>query len=372
MEENKKQIISRFKSLFEREYVIPFASGTQALSFVIEASTNSEAHVGISDANCVNVLQAVLYSGRRPVILPTDLAGNICLKKLQNIKLDAIVGVSQFASLTNRRSLKKYCDINGLRYIDDCCRNYFIPLTESDKKNFIDPTIISFGAGKIIQNNSGGAIVLTNSKPLFEKLCIVVNKYKQGKFEHSKDAHKALSDQHTLLYNLYYKLGRFADDLNLKTTKELETQISSYKKKLLSLRQDFIIQKFEGFEVGFEDKVKFFHTHEKPLKYMGDQLIEFLSNKVQDTLVFERIGNETYWRPSALIPRRRNELMIYLWNKGYSVSSWPAPLHIFFGEYFEGAITAESKTFFDSIVNFDIRQPNAKAYISEILNFLNR
>ena len=365
-----KNVSLKLQHSFRKDNIILFASGTQALSFLIESATSNNAKVGISNANCVNVLQAIICSGREPIILPNDEDGNIQFEAMQSIELNAVIGVNQFNSNYCRRRIKTFCDAKGILYIDDCCRNYFIPEKEADSEYFIDPTVISFGEGKILQNKSGGAVVLTNNSTLAQALIENRSKYLKNKNLDASFLEK-LSKDHTYLYNHIFGLSfSNKDNQDIHPTK-FKKKLKSYKHHILNSAPSILNAPCPIFDQEFEYKLENFKEIERDQRENGDKLLRYLKGLNKDIKIFERSKQETYWRPSARMPNMRNDLMRHIWSDGYSISSWPAPLDIFFEEFLPRKPFQSSSLFFEEIVNFDTRQSNIEHYMSNITSFFD-
>ena len=313
--------------------MILFASGTQALSFLIESATSNNAKVGISNANCVNVLQAIICSGREPIILPNDEDGNIQFEAMQSIELNAVIGVNQFNSNYCRRRIKKLFVMLKVSSISTIA----VGIILFQKKRlipeyFIDPTVISFGKGKILQNKSGGAVVLTNNSTLAQALIENRSKHLKNKNLDASFLEK-LSKDHTNLYNHIFGLSfSNKDNQDIHPTK-FKKKLKSYKHHILNSAPSILNAPCPIFDQEFEYKIENFKIIERDQRENGDKLLRYLKGLNKDIKIFERSKQETYWRPSARMPNMRNDLMRHIWSDGYSISSWPAPLDIFFEEF---------------------------------------
>ncbi|MDX2136948.1 MAG: DegT/DnrJ/EryC1/StrS family aminotransferase [Chloroflexota bacterium] len=131
--------------------------------------------VGIPANTCYVVLWAVLHAGCRPVLLDIDpLTGNLPLEPQTNGELlSAIIPCHMYGITAPLAAICCWAKTQGVIVIEDAALAYGAIADGKPAGAWGDVSVYSFGAGKIVDNGVGGA-VLTNDMRLAAEIERVV------------------------------------------------------------------------------------------------------------------------------------------------------------------------------------------------------
>jgi len=312
-----------------RKYCCLVGNGTTALTIALMSLGIRGGNVAIPTAVCPNVVMAAYFSGNKPIYLDIDPVNlGLSYEALCDCKekIDAVVAVHAYGSICDIERLQRYCDDSDIPLVEDAAVAMGAVSGDRPVGSFGKVSILSFGAGKIISVNHGGAI-LTDDIDLYQKICIVENGLSSSD---SNDEH--LIDQfgryHTKLYNEHYGKDhwKFSDE---------------FKKKALSLRPNYLSR----FDIAYADLIV------NELTFLGNNLSSrrekaciladlFSKNNPNGIKLNAPTAGSAHWRFNVFISEGRNRVLKSLLRKGYRISSWFPPAD----QFFEGRRNAHSSS----------------------------
>jgi len=320
--------------------------------------------VGIPNNVCINIPIAIKMSGCASIqyIDVSEDDWNIDITDLEKYinSIDVLILVHSFGVVS--RQLTKICELcqkHNVPIIEDCATAQGSKTVNGQPiGQFGEVSVFSFGSGKIIDIEHGGAI-LTNNKSLFNEI-VRQNNTLPPYISRNKEIVSALGQLHTQLYNKYYFEGKFALGKD------------EFLKKLKSITPYFLYQ--------FDDKYseilsKHLSNLDKNLSHRL-KIVELFKSYLRgcdEIEIIEHPINTTYWRLNLRVKKNRDDLFKFLLSKKYKVSSWYPPTNVLF-ENIENQ-TTNCQIIGDSIINLWINQEADESYVfqisNDILNFYN-
>lgn len=345
--------------LHEREYTRVSGNATTGLVLALKSLGIQNKKIAIPDAVCFQVAVAVILSGNHPFFIDInlkDFGPSIAHLEEHINEIGAVIAVHNFGMM---------CDIEA---IENLCKEHHVPLIEdlavaqgahlaSGKKagSFGDVSVVSFGAGKIIDIDHGGAI-MTNNSDLFQEICELDEKL--GPLNSSmKEEIDRIGSFHTKVYNELYISSLLPEKANV---------FLDYASKGWSA---FIARKSEDFS---EDRLM------KSLKGLSDNLEKRRSNyheierKFEDSEEIKMMHfpeGSAIWRAGLFI-HNRDKVLRELLNKGIRISSWHPPAHQFFGFDLRG--NQSSIEVGDRILNIWVNEDFSSEYLNQIISVIQK
>lgn len=376
------EAIGLLKEMHQREHGIMTGSGTSALVLALWALGLHGKRIAIPCGVCYSVPLAVYLSGNEPVYLDIDREtlslseGELYRNqgkpkpKLLTVpsigivgvryptepaQFDAAIAVHNYGARCDIEGIAEFCTKAGLSLIEDCC----VALGAEDIGHWGDLSVFSFGRGKILDAQYGGA-VLSDDKSMVAEMELMQKVMARHNFTESYRASSHLSGFHTRLYNRYY---------------------GTDKRRLAIFGRVARTLGFDGLwfpEVWFYDKPG----------YYEEQLCEKLSGLRENVFrrrhgwddlwiklaqcfdIFQPPIGSVDWRFNFFVPERRDELMRHLHAKGYKASSWHPPADIFFREREGPSTTPVADEIGNTILNLWVDDAYVDGVSEEILRWL--
>lgn len=341
-------------SMHNRKYCLLTGNGTTSIYLAIKALNLKNKKIAIPNNTCMNVVLPIYFTGNQPVFLDIDRDSlDINYTELRKKKFDAIIAVHLYGNPCKIKKIEKLCKERNIYLIEDNALAQGIKINKNPTGSFGDISILSFGAGKTIDIGHGGA-VMTNNKKLFFKmklLCKELKSYsKENQFEISN-----LGLEYKRIYNINY-----GNNLNNYQQKFKRLAVSKKKYLLYKYSREYDNKLFLKLSK-IKDLVKnrqinalylFKILKEKDIKYLDFPII---------------YKNSTFWRFNILINKKRNDLLSYLLEKKYFVSSWYPSLDLLFEQRMTNRDTNSDKIA-KKILNIWTNEQINKNYLDSIAN----
>jgi dTDP-4-amino-4,6-dideoxygalactose transaminase len=348
----------RLATQHEKKYCLLTASATAGLVVALRAAGLSAVHVGIPNGVCLNVPLAVLYSGNIPVYLDIDPRTlGLQVSELEGVspKLAAVIAVHAYGYVCDIKAIASWCHANSVFLIEDAAAAMGARVDGKPVGSHGDVSVLSFGAGKIIDAGSGGAL-LTNDSDLYAELCRLELGLPTGGTDEAEMGIREFSRYHTALYNAHY-----GKDLNTHAPacriRALELQSSFMRKAqpdLFAPKALFALDTLTGNLV----------RRNKRSTYLRGQ---FSGHTKRGLIPFSPPPGSVIWRFSLLVERNRDPLLRMLLNRGLKVSSWYPSSDLFLEERsVSGVHTPNSDRIGDTILNIWVNDEVEDAYLAQI------
>jgi perosamine synthetase len=164
--EKFEQKVCRF---FETKYAIAVSSGTSALHLALLAlGVDENSEVIIPSFTCAALLNAILYTRAKPVIVDVDLDDfNIDFKEVKKYiskKTKAIIVPHMFGYPA--KNIKEIIEL-GIPVIEDTTQSIGAKIDGEMVGKFGIINVLSFYATKLITTFGEGGIILTNNKKIY-------------------------------------------------------------------------------------------------------------------------------------------------------------------------------------------------------------
>ena len=308
-ESDISNINKELSSMFDKEYVRFTQNGTTGIWALLKALDFKEKKIILPVNICFVVPCAVVLSGNTPVFVDIDSSFSASPDLLEKINDPDIAAMIYPYNNGNIGQLDRIIDISNEKnwvLIEDTCQSLGAKYDGKYVGSFSDYSFTSFGQGKILDANGGGAVAV-NDSALFSE----INKIIDGISPSS-----TISD---LLNNSFGSFYRSAVD-------SIENDLDiNYLGKAISFSFK------DGLIVGLN---------------MEPRIIKFLSNEIRNiddyvevrsrnasyyqslinhpcVKVLSHSSGSVYWRQNILVPKEsRGNLMKYLDNNNIKVSKY--------------------------------------------------
>jgi len=294
-------------------------NGTSGIALALQALGVCGGNVAIPTNVCPNVPMAVYFSGNKPVYLDIDREtlglSMVALQQCQ-FTLDAVIGVHAYGSVCSMDKLAAYCASRGIPLIEDAAVAQGAICGSRPVGSMGDVSILSFGAGKIIDIGHGGAI-LTNDGDLSRELARLISDLPiSERCDYEEIAR--FGTYHTRLYNTHYATGEWSF-------------APEFKKRALLLRESVLTRFDDTYREILKGKLESLGVNIKRREDKAHWAAEMLSRERTDWMkVHLPAKGSVYWRLNLLFSQRRDLILKTILNQSMPISSWFPPVEPFF------------------------------------------
>eukprot|EP01047_Picozoa_sp_COSAG01_P015191 COSAG01_NODE_755_length_13819_cov_130.671939_15_plen_362_part_00 len=342
-----------------RRYGLFTGSGTSAIVYGLKALGLENKRVAIPANVCINVPLAVFFSKNIPVFLDIELDHlGISINELNKTSVDAIIAVHSFGVPTNIIELCEFAAQQNIPIIEDACLVQGHQINHQELGQFGDISILSFGAGKVI-NIGGGGCILTNNKVLHQN---IINEMKtQQQHQHyypiGFESDDELSHEFTTLYNniLFKKYPKFNEQFIIKAI----NSFNAFNHEFNEDNAGLLIEKLAKLDEEKQQRQANYELFQNAIFELGHPNIQILDS----------IFGKSLWRFNVLVENNRNELLKRGLELGLNISSWQPII----SKYFNSEIEAPISDLIDrQVLNFwiDPAIKNYNEYINSCISML--
>jgi dTDP-4-amino-4,6-dideoxygalactose transaminase len=339
-----------------REYAVMVGNATMGIALTLKAAGIIGKKVAIPNNVCINVPMAVMFSGNEPVYI------DICKddygldpERLVTVieEVDAVIAVHSYGYPCKIQRIEQLCEQSGTFLIEDLAVAQGAEIDGKMAGGFGNVSIISFGAGKIIDVGHGGVILTDNYELLLDikHLLEVVSTVMQK----NKEVIEMFGSQHTKLYNKYYNHSMDeVPELLGKAMKPLENQ---YQYQFDKRYSDHILSAL----VSLSDNL--YRRVDKYEKFY-DVFCQYNTDIVETIALPEGAAP---WRFNILVKKGRDTILRQLILQKKKISSWhPSVDHFLEHRCKSGVDTPVSDWLGDIILNMWINDDVDDRYINNI------
>jgi dTDP-4-amino-4,6-dideoxygalactose transaminase len=182
------------------KHAIGVASGTDALHLALAAAGISKGDEVITTPfTFIATAEAIAYVGATPVFVDIDKdTFNIDLDQVKaaiNDKTRAVIPVHLFGQPVDMPSLKKLCDDNNLKIIEDCAQSFGAHINGQQTGSFGNAGAFSFFPSKNLGCYGDGGLISTNSDKMAEDIRVLRNHGSTKQYHHTVIGYNSRLDE---------------------------------------------------------------------------------------------------------------------------------------------------------------------------------
>ncbi len=341
------------QQMHQRTHVQLTASGTSALVLSCQVLGLSGKRVAIPNNVCISVSLAVFAAGATPLFLdaePTSQGLSLSGLMKHRDDYDGVIAVHNYGAVCDIVRIAEFCKAEGKVLIEDCAVAQGAMAQGVPVGSFGDISILSFGAGKIVDVGYGGA-VMTNSATIDSAVAACIGDLASG-----RDARIDLDDishYHTDLYNRWYgvsmdDLARFAERGHVNAAG--------------------VVAAFDpDYEEAVERETRALARNIAARRDRAEQFATALEGASPLIDVFTPPAGSVYWRFCIFIDSGRDMLLKCLLKKRYKVSSWhPSADRFWAPRRTQAPCTPVSDAAGDRILNLWVNREVDDEYVDSI------
>lgn len=330
-------------------------SGTNSIYLALKALGLNNSPIAVPNNVCYSVPIGVLLSGNYPVYIDVELSQfglSIDSLKMHLSKIKAVIAVHAFGNVSNIEAIQSFCKTNHIPLIEDCATAL------GSRKNGIltggygDITIYSFGAGKIIDVDHGGA-VSTNDPKLANELN-ALNRGLPLFSSSNREGIKQVGSTYKKLYNTYFLSGQF-------------DHLADFRSVFDSNQDHFLFQFSPVYAPILLRELSNLESNIISRRNNADNIYDLLKEDSNIILPVPDYGS-AIWRFNAFINNGRNELFKQLIKKNYKVSTWFPSISQFFNQHEDTIHTPNSDWVGGHILNLWVNSDIDDNYIKNVCN----
>lgn len=354
------QLEDKLCHLHQKEYSYVVGNATIGIYLILKALGISNKRIALPNNICFNVPFAILFSDNIPVFLDSssdDLGLSIAgLKKNKN-NIDIVLTNHAYGSICNIDEIVSFCRNNNKFIIEDFAVAQGAKLHNIPVGSFGDVSIVSFGAGKIISINHGGAI-LSNDIKIIKEIKAVEKTFPQYSVRMGNDI-AFLAQNIRNLYNQYYGTEYWKHEINFyDIAKEFK---SSFFFKFSRKYETILLEKLTNLPNNIMKR----NAKAEILSKL------FQEENSENINIFTPSDGSVYWRFNIFVKKNRNELLKYLLKKKYPISSWYPSVNVLFDRRLEmngnKIQTPHSDKVGDEIINIWVNEEVDNNYLENIV-----
>jgi dTDP-4-amino-4,6-dideoxygalactose transaminase len=331
------------------------SSATTGIYLALGAAGITGQPVGIPNGVCVNVALAVLFSGNTPVYLDIDrshLGIAMSAVREERRSLAAIIAVHAYGCICQIEELAQWCRASGTFLIEDLAVAQGAQFAGRPAGAWGDVSVMSFGAGKIIDVGGGGA-VLADDRALVAEMVNLEAHLPVASVD-DVAAVDEVSAFHTALYNASY-----GTDLN--------RHAAAFRQKALEAKRGFICgsqgEHAEAVLLELDRLADNLAQRERRARYLCDRF----SNQGGGALsVWQPREGSVYWRLNLFASSGRDLALRTLLAQHYRISSWYPSVDLFLDDReTSGVCTPVSDEVGDTILNLWVNDEVDADYLAQ-------
>jgi dTDP-4-amino-4,6-dideoxygalactose transaminase len=287
---------------YEKEYVLLTGNATAGIYLTLKALGLENKKVAMPNNVCINVPMAIKFSGNLPVYLDiaADSLGLSTASLQKNIReADALIAVHNYGSTCEIQEIKIICENNSIPLIEDFAVAQGATLGNKPVGSFGDISIVSFGAGKIIDSGHGGAI-LTNDKEIYSKIIKIEKQFVNCSKENLERINQ-FSKHYKHIYNKFY-YGR-----------DMTKPVLAFQEIIKNMKNVFLFKFDNDFRPAIFDGLKNLESNIRSRYEKAQKIKERLKNlSCHQLRVFEPSHGSVYWRFNIFNENNRDSLIKFL------------------------------------------------------------
>lgn len=354
----KDHLINLLCKNHKKKYCLLTGNATTALYLNLKSLPSKVKKIGIINNSCIHVPLSIILAKKEIVFIDINLRNfSFDLVDLKKKKVDALIAIHSYGYKCDIVKIKNYAKKNNIFLIEDLAVAQGLDFkSKTPVGSFGDTSILSFGAGKVI-NAGGGGAVLTNDHRLYKKLLFLNDKI-SFPTQANKNIIEKFSKFHTKVYNSLYI---YENKKNL--LKKFKFYIKKYSKYFIFKFENYRAQKIYKKTLKIK---KYLYLRKKNYKEVYNRLKK---NKNYKYKILPLKPSFIPWRFNIFFKNNndRNFVMRELLKNKIKISSWYSGLDIFFTK---DKKLKNSEYVSKSILNIWINEESTSIYRNKVVNFI--
>ena len=343
-------------SLHQKENSYLVGSATIGVHLILKALCAHQQRIALPNNICFNVPLAILFSDNIPVFLdisPVDLGLSVESLKKSKDDFDIVYANHSYGSVCNIEEIVRFCRENNKFLIEDFALAQGATLYDRPVGSFGDVSVVSFGAGKIVSVDHGGAI-LSNDNKLIQDIRALENTFSEYREQMGADI-DSLSRKVRSLYNQFYGTEYWRHNMNFYNTAKEYKNSFFYK---------FPREKYDMLSIVLNELSDNIDKRKAKAEILT---VLFEEENIENISIICPADGSVYWRFNIYVKEKRNELLKHLLNIKYPVSSWYPSVNVLFGNEFQRIVTPNSDRMSDEILNIWVNEEVDEGYLNNIV-----
>lgn len=342
--------------MHQKDYSHLVGSATAGIYLALRAQGFVNKRVGIPNNVCVNVPMAVKFSGNNPVYLDSSkktLGLAVGALKESHASIDGLIAVHGYGAVCDIENISQFCKERGIFLIEDFAPAQGAAVHGKPAGSFGDVSVVSFGAGKIINIFHGGA-VLSNDRSLLNEIKKIEKSFSE--FNDGKESViRQLNSYHTQLYNEHYG-------------KDINDFCGAFSQRAMRAKDSFLFAFCATHEKQLYENLIQIQENVKKRSENARKLAKFFQEIFhEDIEVFVPPEGSVYWRFNIFIKKNRDVVLKSLLRKKFKVSSWFPSVDLFFENREVSPVhTPVSDGIGDTILNMWVNNEIDENYLKNI------
>ena len=326
---------------FGRKHSLLVGSGTTAIYVILKAvHMPDDARVLYPSITCETALNAGIYAGLTPVFGDLDprtfnLEANSVAERVDRQGVSVVVATHLFGTIFDVAALRRSLGDREVFILEDAAQAYGGRLGDLPVCKFGDASIISFGSGKLLDCEGGGA-VLTDDSELFERCQAACAELQADEGQRAV----ARDDYLKAMYTLTKECSDGAEFACRRDLLKREHRDAYLSGQLSDDAVQLISTQFARIDAAIEFRRERFET-------LRQMLVDCSSVKLPC-----QIGAPVPWRFSFVVADDRDAVFDELIARGVRATRFFKPLHREFG--LPDCDYPHSVKFFEGVVNIDL------------------
>ena len=181
------EVEKQLKEISQRKYALLVTSGSHAITIALQAHglTHGDAVI-VTNYSCPASLSSVMVGGFEPVFCEINEHGNMDPTQLPSLlspRVKGVVATGLYGDMHDHDAIKKFCDDNGLVYVNDAAQSQFALCNGIDSLKCGDTVAMSFADNKPIPTIGTYGAILTDDDAVYN---MVRSLRKNGKATHDE------------------------------------------------------------------------------------------------------------------------------------------------------------------------------------------
>jgi dTDP-4-amino-4,6-dideoxygalactose transaminase len=304
-----QKINNTLSVMFDKEYVTFTQNATTAMWALLKALEIRGRKIVIPVNVCFVVPCAIILSGNIPIFLDIDKSYSISpdlLEKLSDPEISAVIYPNNYGNVGELEQIISIANRKNWLLIEDTCPALGAKYKEKYVGSFTDYSFTSFGQGKILDINAGGAVTV-NDNNLHNAIGEIISKLKPCSIR-SRTLYES--------FNRFYAEAVTSIE-NDEDMSDFGKAISfAFKDGLISgLNIDTLTLNFLANEINNID-------HYVEVTTKNADYYQSIIN-MENVEVLAHSPGSAYWRQNILVPKKsRDDLMGYLRSNNVKVSKY--------------------------------------------------
>ena len=158
------EAVTALKKISGRKYVLMTGNATTSLYLALKSlNLKPKSNIMIPNISCHHVPLSVFLAGHKPVLIDIDKSNFglnlINIKKKYNSKIKVILAIHSFGKICKIKQIENFCKKKKIHLIEDSALSIGMMSENKPVGSFGISSVFSFGKGKVLDANGGGALV---------------------------------------------------------------------------------------------------------------------------------------------------------------------------------------------------------------------